>query len=350
MNLSNLSSIYYFENNLMSYIYAFLVFILSFLVLILIKFVITQKIKNFTNKTKIKADDLIIDITKNIKWPMFVVISLYISLLFLKTPQIINNIVGYFAITIVAYYIVKIIQEVVDYITEKTIQDKKRGKNDKAIIDLISKIIKAIIWIIAFLIIIQNFGYDITALAAGLGIGGIAIAFALQNVLSDIFASLSIFFDKPFGVGDYISVDKDQGEVKKVGLKSTRIRTLEGDTLIIPNKELSEARIHNYFKMNKRRVSYKIGVTYETKQSILKKIPKLIEEIIKNVPETEFERVHFKKFGDSALIFNVVYKVLSRNYLLYLDINQKINYKIRETFEKEGIKMAYPTQTIHIRK
>lgn len=348
MDLNQIINQIYYGNYVYEYIYALCALFITLFVISIIKNVFIRNIEKLTKKTKIKADDLIVDIARVFNWPIYILISLYTAFKFVSVADIITRIIGYAAITLGAYYAVKIIQLIIDYITDQFIADKDRGKTDKTIIDFISKSIKAVVWVVAVLVIIQNLGYDVTALAAGLGIGGIAVAFALQNVLGEIFASLSIFLDKPFKIGDYITIGKDQGEIKRIGLRSTRIKTLEGETLIIPNKEVSESRVHNYRKMKDRRVTFKIGVTYETSNQKLKEIPSLIENVISNVKQVDFERCHFKKFGDSALIFNIVYIVKSRQYPLYLDLNQQINYKIRDNFEKEGIEMAYPTQTLHI--
>ena len=197
---------------------------------------------------------------------------------------------------------------------------------------------------------IQNLGYNVSGLLAGVGIGGIAIAFALQNVLADVFASITIYFDKPFKVGDYIVIGADSGTVKNIGIKSTRIQTLQGQELVVSNKELTEARIHNYKKMKTRRVVFEFGVEYDTPTKKMKKIPGMLDKIFKKVDGADMERVHFKSFGDSALLYEVVYYISTKEYKIYMDIQEEMNLELKQAFEKEKISMAYPTQTLYLKK
>jgi len=181
---------------------------------------------------------------------------------------------------------------------------------------------------------------------ASLGIGGIAVALALQNILGDLFASLSITFDKPFVIGDFIVVDDFEGDVEDIGLKSTRVRSLSGEELIFSNTDLLNSRIRNYKRLEKRRISFIIGVIYGTPVEKLKKIPSIIEDIITPIENADFERAHLKTLGDYSLDYSVVYYVLQQEYATYMDIQQVINLEIYQRFEEEGIEFAYPTQTI----
>jgi len=204
--------------------------------------------------------------------------------------------------------------------------------------------------VVVILLIVQNLGYDITALIAGLGIGGIAIAFALQGILSDVFASFSIYFDKPFKTGDFIIVGEEMGTVKNIGLKSTRIQTLEGEELVISNKELTETRIRNYRGFEKRRMTFSFGVKYETPIEKVKSIPQMVKDIIGEIDKAEIQRIHFTDFGDFSLNFGAVYYITSGDFTVHKDIQHEINIALMERFEKEGIEFAYPTQTVYIQK
>ena len=194
--------------------------------------------------------------------------------------------------------------------------------------------------------IVSLFGYDITTIVASFGVLGIVLAFGLQHVLSDIFASFSIFFDKPFDIGDFIIVGENLGVVKKVGIKSTRIQSLWGQEVVIPNKELTSARINNYKKMERRRVQFSFGVIYDTSSEQLEKILDITKDIVDKIEPAELDRVHFKEYGDFSLNFEVVYYVNSPDYNQYMDIQQEINLSLKKRFEKEGIDFAYPTQTV----
>jgi len=196
--------------------------------------------------------------------------------------------------------------------------------------------------------VLDNLGVDITALVAGLGIGGIAVALAAQNVLGDLFASLSIVLDKPFVVGDFLNVDDFLGSVEHVGLKTTRLRSLSGEQLVFSNNDLLNSRIRNYGRMFERRVVFSLGVTYETPPEKLRGIPTIIREAVEAKDKVRFDRAHFQKYGDFALVFEVVYYVLSSDYTLCMDIQQSVNLRIYERFAEEGIEFAYPTQKLYV--
>jgi small-conductance mechanosensitive channel len=214
---------------------------------------------------------------------------------------------------------------------------------------LISVLARVLVWTIALLLALNHLGVNITALIAGLGIGGVAVALALQNVLGDLLASLSIVLDKPFVVGDFIVVGDSSGVVERVGIKTTRIRSLDGDQLIVPNGDLLKSRIRNFKRMSERRVLFTIGVAYETPVDKLARAPAILRAIVEAQPKTRFERAHFRQYGDAALLLEVVYFVLDSDYGLYMDTQQAINLEICRRFRGEGIAFAYPTQTLYVR-
>ena len=191
-------------------------------------------------------------------------------------------------------------------------------------------------------------GFEVSTLVAGLGVGGIAIALASQKILGDLFASLTIILDRPFVVGDYIVSNDIRGVVIKIGLKTTLVRSLEGEMLILPNSDLLESRLRNFRRMEERRALLNIGVVYQTSLEKLKSIPQLIQEIIESQENTRFDRAHFKSYGPHSLDFEIVYFLKSRDYHLYMDTLQEVNLRIFELFEKENIEFAYPTQTLFI--
>jgi small-conductance mechanosensitive channel len=215
-----------------------------------------------------------------------------------------------------------------------------------AALDVLGFVIRLVLWTVVILVILDNLGVEITALVAGLGIGGVAVALATQNILGDLFASLSIVLDKPFVVGDFLSIGEYLGSVEKVGLKTTRLRSLSGEQLIFSNNDLLNSRIRNFGRMFERRVVFALGVTYETPADKLRLIPVILREAIEAQDKVRFDRAHFQKYGDSALIFETVYYVLSPDYNYYMDLQQTINLIIFERFAKEGIEFAYPTQTV----
>ncbi|KJJ85008.1 small mechanosensitive ion channel protein MscS [Candidatus Omnitrophus magneticus] len=211
-------------------------------------------------------------------------------------------------------------------------------------------VVKFLIWSLALVIFLDNIGFKVSTMIAGLGIGGIAVAIAAQALLKDFFSYFSIVFDRPFKLGDFIIIGDFMGTVEYIGIKTTRIRSLGGEQLIFSNTDLTDSRVRNYQLMEKRRVLFRLGVTYQTSLEYLKEIPKIIEKIIRNTKETAFDRAHFFSYGDFSLIFEIVYFVLSPDYNRYMDIQQEINFAIKEEFGKRGIEFAYPTQTLFVEK
>jgi small-conductance mechanosensitive channel len=203
------------------------------------------------------------------------------------------------------------------------------------------------LWSLIALLALDQLGFDITALVAGLGIGGVAVALAVQNVLGDLFASLSIVLDKPFVVGDFIVVDALRGTVERVGIKSTHVRSLDGELLVFSNADLLKSRIRNFKRMQERRIQFAVGVTYQTPAGKLREIPRYLKAAVEAQPGTRHDRAHFKEFGNSALVFEVVYYVLDSDFNVYMNVQQAVNLAILETFAREGIEFAYPTRTVY---
>ena len=205
------------------------------------------------------------------------------------------------------------------------------------------------VWAIVISLVMANLGFNIGAIVAGLGVGGIAIAFALQKILGDVFNSVAILMDRPFEVGDFIVVGDFLGSVERIGIKTTRLRSLGGEQLIFANTDLIESRIRNYKRMAERRVVFSYGLIYQTTPDKLELAKQIVADVIKGTDKTRFDRAHFKGFGASSLDFEVVYYVLEADYNVYMDTQEKINLALCRRFEKEELSFAYPTQTLYLR-
>jgi len=334
-------------NTGLNYAVFVLVFILTAILIKMIQVVALSNLEKLAKKTKNDLDDAIILSFKDIKPSFYYIVSLYAGITFLHISEIAGNIATGLLILVVFYQIIKAFENFIIHMTENENVEKRLNKN---IAQNISTLIKIALWTFALLMILSNWGVNITSLIAGLGIGGIAIALALQKILGDIFSSFSIFIDKPFEVGDFIVIGSDMGVVKKIGIKTTRVTTLQGEELVVANQELTNERVRNFKKMEKRRVVFPFGVLYETPQKKLEKIPDMVKEIIKKQEGTEVDRVHFKEFGDFSLNFEVVYYINTNDYTKYMDVQQAINFGINEEFQKEGIEFAYPTQKLYLNK
>ena len=314
--------------------------------------------KKWASKTKTKLDD---EILKNVKKPIYVLVIFFGIFFAIETLDIlsnygkdINQTVGsiFLLITLLlfAYIFTRVTNVLFAWYAER--QEKKK-KTSQHILFVFRGIFNAIVYLISFFAWMALIKVDLTGLAIGASATAIVIGFALQHVLSDFFSAFSIYFDKPFEIGDFIVVGEYSGVVKKIGMKSTRVQLLQGEELVLSNKELTTASIRNFKKMKRRRISFSFGVTYDTPLNKLKKIPDMIKGII-NSDQLEhvykLDRVHFSKFGDFALNFDIVYYMDTQDYAKYMDTQQEINFRIKEAFEKEGIEMAFPSQTIYLSK
>ena len=246
---------------------------------------------------------------------------------------------------VVTFIVARIVDVLIGWLAQRATRKRRVSQH---ILYVMKQVTKALVYIAAFLVLLAVFNVDLSGLVVGLGVGGIAIALALQTVLSDVFSAFSIFFDRPFEVGDFIVVGDHSGTVKKIGLKSTRLQLLQGEEMVISNKQLTTTTLRNFRKLKRRRVVFTIGVDANTPLTKLKKIPTIVAGIIKQRELTEFGRVHFKEFGEFSLNFEVVYYMKSSDYVKYLDAQQEINFAIIEAFEREGIEMPFPTQTIRL--
>lgn len=336
-------------NNEIRHWIIFMVILLgSVIVLRLFQRLAINRIKKLSASTKTTIDDFIVKIIQSSIMPLLYVLAFYFSLKYIEMPARADRLVYIVILLLSTFFISKAIISFISYTFQqavfKTGKNEQREKQAKGIL----LIIKVLIWLIGALFVIDNLGYDITTLVAGLGIGGIAIALAAQTILGDLFSYLVIFFDKPFEIGDFIIFQDKMGTIEYIGIKTTRIRTLGGEQLVCSNTDLTNSRVHNYKRMRERRVDFSIGVVYNTAADKLENIPLLIKQAIETQENARFDRAHFKSFGNFSLDFEVIFYVLTPDYTTYMDIQQKINLKIFKLFETNQIEFAFPTQTIFV--
>lgn len=338
----------FFGNTVLAYLEGLGLFLAAFIVFGIIQKVVVARLAALAKKSTTDIDDAAVRIVKSIKPGFYAYIAVFLGYQRLVFPEIVDQATKGFLIILIAYQVVIALQVLIEYLIERW----KRGDDasTKAAYDFLGGIFKVILWVLALMFILSNFGINITTLIAGLGIGGIAIAFALQQILGDLFSSFAIYFDKPFGVGDTIQVGDFIGTVEKVGIKTTRIRSVSGEEVVFANQELTSARIQNYGRMEERRTVFQFGILYETSVDKVKAVPEMVREVFENIDNIRLERVHFRSFGDSALVFEVTYFTLSSDYNLSLDIQEDINLGLLERFAAEDIEFAYPTQTLFIKK
>ena len=333
----------------------FIISTLIFLGFIILGWVVSHIFEHYflrwAEKTKTKLDD---EILKNVKKPIYILVIFFGLYYFLWNLSILEQYIDtlsiiflLFEIFLIAFIITRVTNVFFAWYAER--QERKK-KVSQHILYVFRGIFNGIIFLIAFFVFLAIRGIDLTGLAIGGAATAIVIGFALQHVLSDFFSAFSIYFDKPFEIGDFIIVGDYAGIVQKIGMKSTRVKLLQGEELILSNKELTTASIRNFKKLKKRRIVFHIGVTYDTPLKKLKKIPDMIRKIIDDIELTDPDRIHFKEYGDFSLNFEIVYHMKIGDYAKYMDTQQEINFKIKEAFEKEAIEMAFPTQTIFLNK
>jgi len=337
-----------YSNPVWTWLLAAAVIIVVAMILVLLRRFFHRRLVEFAKRTVTEVDDLVADLIGRTRFWFLATVSLYAGSLALTLPAMAARVISTIAVLVLLVQVGIWGTALVTFWMTRSVKRKLEVDTATATsMAALGFIIKLALWAVILLLALDNMGLDITALIAGLGIGGIAVALALQSILGDLFASLSIVIDKPFVIGDFIIVDDLLGTVERIGLKTTRVRSLSGEQLVFSNSDLLNSRIRNYKRMFERRIVFSIGVTYQTPHEKLAAIPATIREIIEAQEMTRFDRAHFKAYGDFALTFETVYYVLVPDYNTYMDIQQAINLAIYERFEKEGIDFAYPTQTLY---
>lgn len=338
----------FLNNTILNYLIVLIALILSIVVIRIITLIFLRRLSKRAKKSQRTTDDFLIRGIRKQVVPILYFMAFYLCIKILNLDPTIIKIIDVAVLFVCTVLGALFVSTIVVLIFRKYWKKKNSELDNSLVSKLIGGIIKTVIWIIAIVLFLDNIGVKITSIVAGMGIGGIAIAFAAQSILSDIFCYFTIFFDRPFEIGDFIISGTQMGTVEHIGVKTTRLRSLGGEELIFSNADLTSSRISNYKSLQQRRVLFTIGVTYDTPLEKLKEIPGLIKDIISSIPETTFTRTHFFSYAASSLNFEIVYFVLSDDYDKYMDIHQELNLKIKEEFEKHQIQFAFPTQTVHI--
>ncbi|OPX97339.1 MAG: Small-conductance mechanosensitive channel [Syntrophorhabdus sp. PtaB.Bin047] len=345
-----LSKIYY-GNTVQDWLIAVGILIVVFAMLKIIQRIGINRLSKLSLLTHNRIDDLLVGILENTKFFFLLIASAYVASLTITFKPAVTTVSekvivlvlilqgGFWASAAVSFGLARNIE-------------KRMGEDASSAttITFLGFVARIILWIIVLLSMLANLGVNITGLITGLGIGGIAVALAVQNILGDLLASLSIVLDKPFVIGDFIVVDSLAGTIEHIGLKTTRVRSLNGEQLVFSNNDLLKSRVRNYGRMSERRIVFKLGVVYQTSLEKLKAIKEIITDIVNNQENTRLDRVHFKEYGDSSLNFEVVYYVTNPEYNVYMDIQERINQDIFRRFEEQGIEFAYPTRTVYVQR
>ena len=340
----------YWGNSVRSYLVAGGVLLAILLAVRISKYVLITRVGRLVARTETRLDDTLVRVVQATKLWLTLFVALYAASLFLILPPELAHKTKTAAVIALLVQI-GVWSNAAVGATVQRMREKKLSLGESAGIGILAMIgffVRVVVWAILFLLILDNLGIDVTALVAGLGIGGIALALAVQNVLQDVFASVSITLDRPFEIGDTIHIDEHVGTVQHIGIKTTRLRSLNGEELVFANADLLKSRIRNYKRMFERRVLFTVGVTYSTPVALLERLPADFREIVERQKETRFDRAHFKAFGQSSLDFEIVYFVNSPEYVKMMDTQQLVCLDILRHLEELGVALAFPTRTIYV--
>lgn len=336
-------------NDLYDWAFAGLLMVAVVCVLALLRYVVSRVVGALAKRTTTGLGDHFAQVVASTRLWLLFPLALLAGASALELPTKLEHVVNLVVVVALLLQVVLWINGSIGFWLGRQVE-KRRGVDGEGVtaLTLLGFAARVVVWVLMLLLILDQLGFDITALVAGLGIGGIAIALAVQNILGDLFASLSIVLDKPFVVGDAIAVDDLTGTVEYIGLKTTRVRSLGGEMIIFANNELLKSRIRNLKRMYERRVVFTVQVTYGTPLEKLESIPGILRAAVERRKQTRFDRAHLKEFADSALAFEVVYYVLAPEYNLFMDTQQAINLEIYRRFSEDHIEFAYPTHTVFL--
>ncbi len=340
----------FLQNRILDYLISFGVFLLSILAIGIFRRIVLRRLKAWAEKTATTLDDFLIGIAQKSLVPLLYFGAFYLSVQNLALNPTLEKAIDVIGVVLLTVFGIRFLLATLEHLIRDVWLKRKYDVTREKSVRGMLPAIKVIIWGVGIVFLLDNLGFKISAVIAGLGIGGIAVALAAQAILGDLFSYFSIMIDRPFEVGDFIIDREYLGTIEYIGIKTTRVRSLGGEQVIISNSDLTSSRVRNYKRMAKRRVVFKLGFTYQTSLQQLQEIPVVIRNIIKDINDTTFDRAHFASYGDFSLIFEVVYYVDGGDYNKYMDIQQEINFRIKEELEKRGVEFAYPTQTLFLSK
>jgi small-conductance mechanosensitive channel len=333
-------------NRVLDWLTALGIAVIVLLTLLILKRLAVRRLERLAERTTNRIDDLVFALARRTRTLLVILPSLYLGSLYLNLPaRAARAIEGAAALAVFVQIALWASVGIDFWMTRHQRRRLPQDATSAALMGVLRFAANVVLWSVILLLALDNLGVDVTTLVAGLGIGGVAVALALQNVLSDLFASLSIVFDKPFVIGDAITVDNLSGTVESIGMKTTRLRSSSGEQIILANGELLKSRIRNWKRMTERRVLLAFGVPYSTPAATVERIPAMVRALVEQQDLVRFDRAHFKGFGASSLDFEAVYWILTPEYNAFMDRQQAVNLGLLRAFEDEGIGFAQPAQT-----
>ncbi len=347
INLDFLQKVYW-RNTVQDYLITLGIILLGLVLVRLFKKYILTRLKVLTSRTKSYFDDYLVDSMDRFGIPALNFAVVYFALDFLRLSRKVDKIVTTATTIIITILVIRILSSAILLVLQANLRRQAQGEEKVKQMGGLMLIINSIIWILGIVFLIDNLGYNVSTIIAGLGIGGIAIALAAQNILGDVFNYFVIFFDRPFEVGDFIIIDQKMGVVDYIGLKTTRIKSLSGEMLVFANSDLTGSRIHNYKNMQQRRVVFKIQLDYKTPVDRLAEVSAMLKQVVEEQSPVRFDRAHFMNYGSYGLEYEIVYFVLDADYTVYMNVHQRVNIRIYEELQQRGIAFALPTQYLYV--
>lgn len=339
----------FLNNSLQAWLSAALTTAIVLLVGLVLRRVLISRVGALAARTSTRVDDVVVEMLKQTRTWVLVALAILIGVSGLRVPTMLAEFLRpslkLVLLWQLALWAIAVVAVWVKHQMERTATHERTSI---AMLTAMGVTAKVIVWVLIFITALKSvFNVEITALITGLGVSGIAVALAVQNILGDLLAALAIVFDKPFDVGDTIGVDNVTGVVEHIGLKTTRIRSQSGEQVIIGNGDVLKSRLRNYRRMTERRVLFNLDVPFETPPDVLARIPQILEGIVTARKSVRFDRSHVASFTDSAVRIETVYYVLDPDYKLYMDVQQAINLEVIRRFNAEQLKFALPSQTVY---
>ncbi|HAT72210.1 MAG TPA: mechanosensitive ion channel protein MscS [Elusimicrobia bacterium] len=338
-------------NTIEAYGLALAAFCASLALLYIIKNIGISRLKALAEKTETDLDDLAITLISKFQWFEYQLAAVYVATRYLKRSPAFDRAINLIILLVFTYRAITILHELLTYWVHKiAAQRDLDGQAKTTVVKSTQVILRTLVWVAAALFVLDNLGVNISAVLTGLGIGGVAVALAAQAILGDLFNFFVILLDKPFNIGDFIVSDAVSGTIEHIGLKSTRIRSVSGEMVVVSNSNLLGSRIRNYKDLTKRRVLFKTGLVYGTAPELLRKIPAIVRKAVQSVPKAEFDRCNLTLCGDFSLDFETVYYLTEPDYNAYMAAHEAVLLALIEGLAAAGAEMAYPTQTVLVKK
>ena len=342
-SLRDLGDATYFGNELRAWVKALVQFAIWFTVLPLARAFTSRRLKKQAVDHPIAVLLLLRALIGATTRIFMFAVAIYLAMRWLEVPPKLDRVIGTAILIIVWWQVGLWLSAAVRHLIDMRRSHDLAGEDGAASLNILRFVGVLLVWVVAFLMLLANLGVKIMPLVAGLGVGGIAITLAVQNVLGDLFASLSIALDKPFRVGEFIVIGEEKGTVEQIGIKSTRLRSVTGEQIVMSNGDILKSRLRNYGFLPERRAELQLRIAYETPRRLIAELPAIIASAIRAEKNVRFERAHFARYGDYALIFEAVYFVQDRELKVFMDAQQAINLRLLEEFAQRGITLAYPT-------